>query len=575
MQELELAEQPVPVEVRPLPKAEAAPQSGSAGRFMLLFAVVVMAVLFAAVIRWALAHPLGVHWDEAEYFNDVQIDVHRLQSGMLLKFAGRILVKSWGRPPAFRLLADPLLALFGFHTFTARLISLVCYGFSACFVYLTVRRVASQAAAAMAALVFALSPEVVSASAFFGTDTSLYLAVAAMLYYLVAIWSDKADGTRNWIGLGLSLGLGFLAKTSFIVIALPLLAFWFVAAQWGKWGLRKPLSHWKAGVLALLIAGPWWIVNAKAAVAYGKYARGFVRNSLGTPSIVTGFRWLNTVIQCLFGHAISILLVLILTGYLVRVLARKSPIFAPLQKIVLVACACTGLPLVCAQLSGTNHLLRHISPAMIPLAISVGVLFEGIGWACSWPATAISCAVFCIQLGMLVAPVVSPNTQVADLGFVNGALPWRTLARFDQWDWTPVRDIADRCGLEDPKISYLGNGRAFNKPQIASPWVTRGASMNLPDPTWLWRYENGPLDWQNVMNSAEQSDMVVTAPHYEGEAKYKEDLDNRYNAEFAAQLAQDRHFKPPILLRMGRFEPVEVSVFVNKNLTCRAGQDSK
>jgi hypothetical protein len=528
----------------------------------------------AAALRWSFAHPYGVHWDEAEYFNDVQIDVHRLQSGMLLKLGGRLLLKTWGRPPAFRLLSDPVLALVGFHTLSARMVSLALFGFSIWFVYLAVKRIASQAAAALAALVFALSPEVVSASIFFGTDTSLYLATSAMFYFLIALWSEKSAKPANQIGLGLALGLGFLAKTSFIVIALPVLAFWFAAAHWGKRELPSLASQWKAGALAFVVAGPWWIINAKAAFAYGHYARTFVRNSLGTPSLATGFRWLNSAAQCLLGHGIGVLIVLLLVGCVVA-MVRGEKSFHPLQKTVLVACACAGLPIICAQLSGTNHLLRHVSPAMIPLAIATGILFESLGWDRSRAMTAVACALLCMQLGMLVEPVVSPNTEPVELGFVNGALPWRTMVRFDQWDWSPVRAIADGCRLQDPKISYLGNGRAFNKPQIEYPWVvrsasTKGAAVDLPDPTWLWRYENGPIDWQSLMNTAGQSDIVLTAPRFVGEAAYGEDRDNRYDADFAARLSQDQRFRKASVLEMGRFEPVEILVFVNKNLVCQS-----
>jgi 4-amino-4-deoxy-L-arabinose transferase-like glycosyltransferase len=544
-------------------------------RFWVALAAVTVTVIMAAAIRWSLAHPYGVHWDEAEYFNNVQIDVQRLQSGMFLKLGGRLLLKTWGRPPAFRLLALPFLALFGFHTVVARLVPLACFGLSSGFIYLAARRIASPVAGAFAVLIFALSPEVVSASMFFGTDASLYLATSAMLFYLFATWSDKSERTAHWIGLGLAVGLGFLAKTSFLAIAFPVLVFWFAIARWGHWGIPSLFSQWKAALLAGLIAGPWWLFNIKAALAYGHYARGFVRNSLGTPSLTTWMRWLSTVIQALLGHGISILIGLVLLALGVKVVVMKQTILDSLQKAALRACACAGVPILCVQLSGTNHLLRHVSPAVIPLAIVIGVLADRTEWAHSLAPIVVSSILCCIQLVMLVYPVVRPNTGPVDLGFVNGALPWRTMARFDQWDWTPVRVLGDSCGLASPRISYLGNGREFNKPQIEFPWVQRGISVHgavdLPEATWLWRYENGPLDWQQIMNAADQSDIVLTAPHFAGEARYREDQDNQYNAQFVERLSQDAHFHQPVRLQMGRFDPVEVLVFLNKALDCHAG----
>jgi hypothetical protein len=338
-------------------------------------------------------------------------------------------------------------------------------------------------------------------------------------------------------------------------------------------------SQWKAGAIALLVAAPWWLLNLKAAVVQTQSARGFVRDSLGPPSIATWLHWLSTVIQGLLGCAVSILIFLILIASFRKAVLRKEVILDSFQRVALGACACAGVPILIAQLSGTNHELRHITPAVIPLAIAIGVLADRTGWVRYRAYLAVSSALFCCQLIMLVTPVVFPNDHPVDLGFVNGSLPWRVMVRFDQWDWRPVRDLSYRCGIAMPKISFLGSGRAFCPPQIEYPWVvhetaTRKAVLDFPDVTWLWRYEDGPIDWGKVMDTVGRSDIVLTAPHYLGEVKNKEDLDNQYNAEFASRLSQDPRFRGPIRLEMGRFEPVEVDVFLKKSLVCQSGQQA-
>jgi hypothetical protein len=547
-------------------------QSRSQTRFWLIFAAVTVAVILVAAIRWSLAHPYGIHWDEAF------IDAQRLHNGMLIRLGGRILLGSWGRPPAYRLLGDPFLALFGISTTTARLVSLACFGLSSWFIYLATSQIGSRLAGAFAVLIFCLSPEVISASIFFGTDAPLYLATSAMLYYLFNSWSDPSEQSGTWIGLGLAIGLGFLSKTSFFVIALPALAFWLIAGRWRKLGAPGWALPLKAGALALLVAAPWWIVNVKGAIAYGKYARGFVRNSLGPPSLATWMKWLNTVIQCLLGHGVSILIALVLIACFVQIVIKKKTILTPLQISALGVCACAGIPIVLTQLSGTNHLLRHISPAVIPLAITIGVLGDQAGWTRASAAITISGILFCAQLLMILYPVAFPNTEPVDIGFVNGAFPWRTMVRFDQWDWGTVREISKGCGVDSPRLSYLGGGREFNPPAIQYPWVAAAASGSTvskfqpPDVTWLWRYEDGPLYWPKIMDSAAQSDIVITAPHYVGEVEVKEDRDNGYNSEFTDRLSHDPRFQGPIRFQVGRFEPVEVAVFVNRTLVCHADQ---
>jgi hypothetical protein len=187
---------------------------------------------------------------------------------------------------------------------------------------------------------------------------------------------------------------------------------------------------------------------------------------------------------------------------------------------------------------------------------------------------------------MLAFPVLFPNKHAEDPGSFN-AIPWRVMIRFEQWDWRPLRNIINSCNIDTPrisyveqkraingqvqygwnnpigtKISYLGNGLAFNGSQIQYPWIAQGDPP--PDVTWLWRYEDGPFDWQKVLTLVGQSDVVLTAPNYVGEVSDRQDADNQHNAEFAQRLSQDSRFQQPMRLEMGQLDPVEVLVFVKK-----------
>ncbi len=539
-----------------------------------MFAALTVVLILLAATRWILEHPYGVHWDEAFYFNQVVTSIWRLHSGKLREIAGVILGGGdSNRPPAYRLLVLPFLSLFGLHIATARFASLAVSGLSAWFIYSATRRIASPAAGAFALLVFSLSPEVVSASIFFGTEAPLFLATSSMLYFLFVTWSDRTEQPGTWIWLGLAIGLGLLSKSSFILIAFPVLTFALIARSRKHPHVPSVASLFKSGALAFLVAAPWWLRNFGSALHYARFAsRDWTRSSLGTPSLGTWARWFSTVLQGLLGHGLSILIGLVVVVFLRKVILKREAVLDPVQRTALLACACAGLPLIVVQLSGTNHLLRHISPAMIPLAIAVGVLADKTGWIHSKASVAISGILLSAQLLMIVAPVVVPNRQPVDPGFVNGGLPWRVMVRFDQWNWKPLQDISHNCDLETPRIALLGNGRAFNESQISYPWIVEGASP--PEVKWLWRYEQGPLDWQKVMGSVEGSDVVLTAPDYIGQVTDKQDVDNQHNAEFARRLDQDSRFREPVRLEMGRFEPVEVMVFLKKSLVCHSGVES-
>ncbi len=161
---------------------------GSAERYSFVFACLVVLAITTAAVRWNLDHPYGIHWDEALYFDNVLRDIHNLYSGSLRQFGSILIGGDVRRPPANLLVALPFLVAFGFSTAVARFVTLACWGVSAWFIYLTTRRVANPVAGALAALVFCLSPEVISASIFFSTEGPFFLATSMMLPLVLAFW---------------------------------------------------------------------------------------------------------------------------------------------------------------------------------------------------------------------------------------------------------------------------------------------------------------------------------------------------------------------------------------------------
>jgi 4-amino-4-deoxy-L-arabinose transferase-like glycosyltransferase len=546
-------------------------QARTEGRSWFLFVGAVVSLIVAAAVRWIFAHPYGIHWDEAYYFNEVLTDIHKLHSGSLRQL-GSILIDDPFRPPAYRLFVLPFLALFGFHTVIARLVTLACWLATAVFIYLTSRRIASPAAAAVAVLVFCLAPEVLSASTFFSTEGPFLLAVSATLYFLLGYWSEEW-GRQPWIALGLAVALGLLSKITFVLIVFPILAVTFILHRPKPLRARALLPILKSGGLAFIIAAPWWLKNVVRAVQYSGMSRQQPRESFGPPSLVTWVKWLGSVAMGLLGPAISVLICLVLIVWVRSILIKKRTVLKPLHRTAVWVGVWAGLPLVVLQLSGMNHNLRYLTPAVIPLTIAFGVLSDTTGWIRSRVTVSVTGVLIVAQLLMIVTPVAFPKPYPVDPGLVNGGLPWGIWVRFEQWDWRPLRELAGNCGLQQPSISFLGMGRPLNPPQIEYPWFADGtvasdASLWRSQPVWLWRYEQGQLDWQDVMSKSHQSDIVLTAPGFIGQVSDKQNLDNRYNREFAQRLAADPLFRGPILLKMGRFEPVEVTVFIKANLQC-------
>jgi hypothetical protein len=534
----------------------------SPARVWTLFAGAALAVLVMASVAWSHAHPYGISWDESEYFNLAAGDTSALHAQGLGGWREQILYADGGRPPAYRILAMPVFFLFGFSVRAGRLVAIGVSMVSFLLVYLTARRLVPPETAAFTVLLLALSPEVLFASSFFSTEYPLYLATAAMLYVIIGAWDRERATLGGTLGLGLALGVGLLAKSSFVLIAGPLLAVALIAPRVSA--IKGPGPAWllKGTALGVALALPWWWRNAAQAAAFTESARNFVRHSMGPPSLVTNLIWLGAWFQCMLGFGLGLVVVLVGIVAVRRAAGRGGLGFTPVQRLTLAACAGAVVPLIGAQLVGTNHLLRHVSPTMFPFALAVGILADRTDWARARASLLASGALFTLQLAAIVAPVVVPNSTMVDQARLGGRPPWRVFTRFDQWDWRPLLEVSRIRGLGHPSISYLGSAGAFNASQITYPWRIAGDATG--GVTWLWRYEQGPIDWNAVMATADRCDLVVTAPGYVGLLSDKQDLDNQHNAEFVERLGQDAHFTGPIRLVMGRFERVEVVVFVRK-----------
>ena len=244
-----------------------------------------------------------------------------------------------------------------------------------------------------------------------------------------------------------------------------------------------------------------------------------------------------TAIHSLLGHGVTVVVLLVLLASIWRCFIRRDVHLDSVQRAVLLACLCTMVPLVFGQLSGTNHQLRLLCPVLVPLAISVGLLANVVGWNSSPALLGVSGLAFLVQLLMLVWPVCYPNTTVVGIGYPNARLPWRALARFDQWDWRPLREISSAAGFETPVISLVGSGRNLNSLQINYVWAVDGKPN--PSVRLLWQDNRGPIDWDRVMKSVAESDIVLTAPGWTGELPGRPHPDNRHNLEFDQRMARD------------------------------------
>jgi len=533
-------------------------------RSWLLLLAVALVALLTSTVQWMQDHPNAICWDEAEYFNAVLSDQGAVRDYGLRGLYRQIRYDDRGRPPGYRILAIPFYSIFGFRPTVLRLASMGFTWLGLLLLYLTAHKIADRKCAVLSVLVCCLSPAQVLWSGLFYTENPLFLASAGTFYFLVSSVTSGSATARNWIGLGLSIGLGLLSKASFVPVAASVLGFALVAGRIPGLVGPSPSFAIKAGALGSLAAAPWWWMNGAWAVRFGREARNDALGSLGAPSIGTWMSWPATVAQGILGHGMTIVVVLIALIWIRKRFIRRDARLDSVQRTVLLACGCAILPLVLLQLTGTNHQLRYLCPAVVPLAIAVGLLAHVSGWSNSPALLGISALSLLAQLSMLVMPVYYPNTRVS-IGLVNGVLPWEAHARLDQWDWKPLRQLSRSCGFDEPRISVLGDGLHLGEPQIRYAWAVDGKLKTRVERLVPWGDRNGPIDWDRVMAAVRESDIVVTAPGYTGKNS-GQDLaaENRHNSELVHRLEGSPGFSGPIRFWMGRFEPAEVDVFVRE-----------
>jgi hypothetical protein len=528
--------------------------------FWFWFALLTVSLVVIASIFWMQDHSFGVNWDEAEYFDRLLADLQRIRDGGILLLAKSLLTEDRIRPPAYRLLTLPFVVLFGFSPFKTRLVSIGFFVVSLLLISLPLKRLATPMAGAIAVLVLVLSPIMIFSIMIFGTEFPLFFAVASTIYFVFKDWGRPQESKYGWIGLGLSLGLGALAKTSFALIAGPMMLI-LLFEVWRRMIDVPSIQFLLKGVLlGCFIALPWWAYNYRPAIWYSSYAINFERHSLEGSIVHFLPEWMSLFTQSVLGFGTTIILALAVLFLFINRVVK------PIQKktnlklnAALWLCFLAPMALLLVKILGKNQNMRHIAPAIILFAVGIGLLIEFQQWSHSHILMLSVSMLLGAQLLLTVIPALKPMPYPKDIGlFVRP--PWLVMSRYEQWDWKPLYELAESYSINEPSISFLGGASQLNWPSISYPWLLQ--SEEIKNVNWLWRSEEGVLDWKKVMSVADNSDIVLTASI---DPSGEEDIDNKYNAEFEKRLMNDPHFMGPYHLTMGRFEQVDVIVFINKS----------
>jgi 4-amino-4-deoxy-L-arabinose transferase-like glycosyltransferase len=491
------------------------------------FAAVVTAAVAVAAIVWMIVNPLPSYWDEASYFNYM---VHGARGVHQSGWTGFVRWVNFDpfRPPAMRVIALPLAIAAGPAVLPLRLLSFGAFLLSALLLGTTVRAVAGTPAGALAASMAVLSPVLVLALRMFGTEYPLLLALAMWLYFEFA-----SRHKWRWIGAGVALGLGLLSKTSFIVVAVPMLIVISIVDR-----RRQRIG---SVLLGLAIASTWWLRHFSDAMRFGAQSRLFTAHSLGPPMSLTTFvKWSATFIRCATGYGVALIALIVLADT-VRRHARPS-------NFVLTTAA-GALPLIIGIYFGTNHNPRLLAPALFLLLAAVA--------ACAAPLLA-SRAGIVIAAALLIAQLLA----ITHFGSRTQSYIFRgaseVMTPVEQWDFTPVKHFIDARGVRFPRIAVMGLGYALNPPQVEVAWLRAGSSA-LPRAVW-----RDDWDLRRAVAFSATAQVAITAPGFAGDPSDGQPRINAHNVEYAQALIASGLFDGPFPIDVGVNEPARVAVFVRR-----------
>ena len=527
-------------------------------RYWLTTAILITATILSAGALWASRHVAGTDWDEGGYINRAIQDRYMFQEEGLYGLLRAVGAQEGSRPPAYRMMVLPITIPFGVSVAVIRYVSILLFAVTLWLVYLLGLRLAGPACGAFSTLLLATNPCALGCSTKFYTEPSLYLSVAGTLYFLTRQIQSSPRGWFDLLGLGCFLGLGLLAKTSFILMAGPMLAMAFGLAWWKKTLNLRPGFLVKASLVGGFLAFPWWLRNWHAALAYARYSSTFTRHSFES----TGVHALLQGLYAFARGAIGIALLLLIAAILVWAFMSRNRLrrMEPHERAILWICLAAAIPLILFQIIGKNHNMRLIAPSFFPLAVVVGWAASRTLWTRARLLTGVATALFAIQGATIAIPSFA-RTPARESDIIGGT-PSVLLAVAQEWNWDALWKVCGERGLTQPVIQYLGNGPVYCPPLISHPWIRRHEPVTV---TWLWRYEEGAIDWETICSKLTKADVVITVLNYQGLAVDKEPLDNAHNGELVALLQKDPGFEGPVEIDVGTSPPAEIVAFFRRH----------
>jgi len=412
-------------------------------------------------------------WDDSEYVTEALDTADHVTSFGLPSWLGYIATaQHYSKPPLY----VNTLALFIHVVGRARtplavgLLAAVSSALLGIAVFSVLRRVTSFWFAILSMLAIAGLPAVARWAPTAFPDLQLTLCAVWVIAILLA--------EANWFWLGLALGLGLLAKTTFPFFVLLPIAYWYWQGRL-EWMVRTRFLL-KAGLVAAVIAGVWYPFNIGEALAYARHAAG------GAPPGLTFLETLGAWMRISVVQGIGVTMLLLMgTALIFLPTCRRKIIPFPAERVAMFLLGAVPFFIMALTSPWPNN--RHPLPSFVLFALAFLLTMFWIaktsraGWALM--ALVMAGAVGQWMLAkMAEVPWIAERVQFTDTG---SKLSWLqpALTELQPASTGAVQEVIDRAealGPAAPSRWYLsGNDGYFNVPRLQLAAKVRHLPINF------------------------------------------------------------------------------------------------
>jgi len=224
-------------------------------------ALLVVVLFLGMAMAWFALDRTPPSWDDAYYLTKSLELYDTLTDRGVVAYARKFLTVMDGKPPLIAALPTPIYLVAGRRHRAAYGVNLLFLAILFAAVYGIARTYGGSRAALIAVAAVGTIPAIYGLAHWYLVECGL-IALVSVAIYLLAGWSESSGAARAGV-LGIVFGFGLLMKASFpLYVVVPL---GYILWRWRKTALQlKPVAAFVIG--SLVIAGPWYLMNARAVV---------------------------------------------------------------------------------------------------------------------------------------------------------------------------------------------------------------------------------------------------------------------------------------------------------------------